>query len=169
MKVKETIAFIGEADEICGELIQKLAASNYPLVLVSKGRGHFEDLSTKILNDIRGADVEAISCEREGCWEADIVVFNRLRAGDLQLAEKIREVTNQKILVCLLNTEDQLSTSKEDVKTFREMLPNAQWVEVVFDSVSGRMYITGVNEASTIVTHIFCQAGYRTSLSMALV
>jgi hypothetical protein len=169
MKVKETIAFIGEADETCAELIQKLASGNYPLVLVTKGKDHFEGLSKKILNDVPEADVETINCEREGCWEADIIVFNRLRADDLNLAEKIREVTNQKTLVCLLNKEDQLSTSEKEVKTFREALPNAQWVQVVFDPVAGRMYITGANDVSAIVAHIFYQVGYRTSLSMALV
>lgn len=161
MKVKETIAFIGEADKISSDLIQKLAARNYPLVLVAKEGNHFEELSAQIVNRIPGADMETIHCEREGCWEADVIVLNNLKDLSAGLAEKIKEVTNQKILVYFLHEEEQ-STSTEKLKHFQQSLPNAEWVQVVFDVVSNEMHITGAEETTALMENIFNQAGYKT-------
>lgn len=167
MKVKETIAFIGEANQICSDLIQKLAANNYPLVLVTKEGNHFEDLFRQILNHIPDADVETISCAHEGCWEADIIVFDNLNF-DPGFSEKIKEVTNQKILVYFLNKENQSSILMEEIKSFRQLLPNTEWVEVIFDPVSEEMHITGADEATGIIENIFNQAGYTTNLLKAI-
>lgn len=163
MKVRETIAFVGEADTTCSRLIQKLAAENYPVVLVAKEGNHFENLSGKILNLLPEADIETINCEREGCWEADIIVFNNWGNFSAGLPEKIKEVTNKKILVYFLKKEAQ-SASTDKLKIFQQTLPNTEWVQVVFDPVSNKMHLTGADEAIAVIEDILNQAGYSTSV-----
>lgn len=166
MKVKETIAFIGEADDVCSQLIQRLAAENYPLVLVAKENNHFGEASRQILSRIPEADIEVIGCEKEGCWEADIILLNQLRDLDSGLPEKIMEVANQKILVYFSNAHDR-PVPFQKLQTFRQLLPNTEWVRAVFDPVSSEIQVTGEEETAAVVEDIFKQAGYTTSLLKA--
>lgn len=155
MKVKETIAFIGETDEICSDLIQKLAAENYPLVLVAKEGNHFEKLSGQILNHKPDADIETIHCEREGCWEADVIVLTHAANPDPKLLEKIKEVVNQKILVYILNEKDRGPLTEEEITISKQILTNTEVVQVIADPVSKEMDISGTDEATTSIENIF--------------
>ena len=163
MKVKETIAFIGEPDKTCNQLIQKLAKKNHPVVLVAKEENHFENLSRKILNHTPEADIEIVNCTREGCWEADIIILCEGTSIDSGLTEKMKEVANQKILVLLLNKEKQSSVITEEINKLRKDLPNTRLVQLIFNPVSKEMYLTGEDEAKSMVEDIFNRAGYTTS------
>lgn len=154
MKVKETIAFIGEADKTCNQLIERLAAEKYPLVLVAKEGNPFEELSGKILNRVPDADIEVITCEREGCWEADVIVFDSSVDFNSDLIEKIKEVTNQKILVYVLKKTGE-SDSTDGFKSFQQLLPNTQWVQLAIDPVSHDIHIAGDEVAKAAAEKIF--------------
>lgn len=154
MKVKETIAFIGEADKTCNQLIERLAAENYPLVLVAKEGNHFEELSGQILNRVPEADIEVINCEREGCWEADVIVFDSSVDFNTALVGKIKEVTNQKILIYVLDKTGQ-PDSINAFKSFQQLLPTTQWVQLTIDPVSHDIQIAGDEKAKAAAEKIF--------------
>ncbi len=160
MKVKETIAFIGDADK-SSALIQRLAAKDYPLVLVRQEGKHFEDLREKILSSAPEADIETIGCEREGCWEADIIVYSPTAVGNAERCEKIKEVANQKILVYLFNKEKESSHAAEKIKNCGRLLPNTKTVLLVFDPVAGEIQIGGPDDAAGTVENIFRQTAYK--------
>lgn len=161
MKVKETIAFIGEADDICSQLIEELAGKNYPLVLVAKDDNHFDDLAEKIRKQIPEADIETIPCEREGCWEADIIFFNHFQPFDAGLPEKIKEVANQKILVYFLTVEEQ-QPADAAFRRFQKLLPNTDWVQVVLDGAARSIRMESKHMAVlSVIENIFITAGYR--------
>lgn len=163
MSVKETIAFLGGAGEACGQLARKLAAGNYPLVLVTKEGNHFDDLSGQILDDIPEADIEVLGCEREGCWEADIIILCNATAVDTGLTEKIKEVANRKILV-YFSTEEARAISVENIRQLKRSLPNIKWVQAVFYPTNNEIQMTGEEDAVTLIENIFNRLGYRTGL-----
>ena len=162
MKVKETIAFIGETDEVCSQLIQKLAAENYPLVLVTREGNYFGDLTRQILGRIPDADIEMIDCVREGCWEADVIVLRNRASLDTELSEKIREVASRKILVCLLDAGDPISFPA--LKNMQQLLPNTEVIQVIADPASREMQIAGAEAPAAVIENIFNRAGYASKL-----
>lgn len=157
------MAFIGEAEEPCCELIHRLAAAGYPLVLIAKEDMHFARLAEDILDRLPQADIETIDCVKEACWEADVVVFNDLKSFDAELLEKVKAVVNQKILVYFLKQANQSSILLEKRKGVRRSLSNAVWVQVIFDGGSGELHIGGDENAAAIVEGILDQAGYKTT------
>jgi hypothetical protein len=160
MKVKETIVFIAETDEFCSQLIQNLAAENYPLVLVSAESNHFEDLALKIKERMPEADIENIQCAREGCWEADVIVIGNAINPGAPLLEKIKEVASHKILVCLSTEGNSTSFPAGRLKDIQQLLPNTEVVQVIADPVSGEMQITGTEAPAAVIENIFNRAGY---------
>ncbi len=49
------------------------------------------------------ADVEAIDCSINACWEADIIIAAVPHSAEKEIAESIREFANQKIVVSIAN------------------------------------------------------------------
>src|SRR5690348_4476563 len=95
MKVKETIAFIGEVDEQVDGVITKLVKAGHPLVLINKPASPSVQMQKKFPT----ADVEMIDCEKDACWEADIILLANMASPGKILLEKIRTVATQKILI----------------------------------------------------------------------
>jgi hypothetical protein len=164
MKVKETIAFIGKADDSSSSLIRKLARKNYPLVLVTKDDPDLVKLSGQILDETPQADVEIIDCVKEGCWEADVIVLANAVTPEPEWVENIKAVATQKILVYLSFTEKDATYPVEMTKALRRLMPHSKVVQARLNPVSQVVDITGEEGAVATVIDIFSNTDYKTIL-----
>src|SRR6478672_12798464 len=103
MHTKQTIAVIGATGNMGMAISKSLAKGNYRLLL----RANDTEKVGSLINDIKttnaGADVEAINCPVDACWEADIIIAAVPYGAEKEVAEKIRDVANQKIVISIAN------------------------------------------------------------------
>ncbi len=151
MKVKQTIAFIGEAGKICGGLVEKLAAAGNPVLLIGQADKLSGQGAQQILKQIPNADIEEIDCAREGCWEADVIVFCGAASVETAVSEKIKEVANQKIMVYV---SDQELDETEKIGELKKSFPHSEWVQLHFDSATTEMHISGPPEARATIENM---------------
>jgi predicted dinucleotide-binding enzyme len=101
-------------------IAKNLARDNYRLLLFGK-----------ILNPL--ADIECLHCVVDASWEADIIISAVPAGTETQLAEKIREVATQKILLIVSNPQERAAAdhthSKSGVEEIQKLLPNSKVVK----------------------------------------
>lgn len=138
MNTKQTIAITGAASNKGAPLALCLATGNYRLLL--------QDYNAKILKKLlklinllhASADVALASCATEAGWEADIIIIDDSLAADKILAEKIKVVANQKIVMVLENNvvNTYLDEVNAECKIVAEelqlQLPNSKLIKVLF-------------------------------------
>jgi 8-hydroxy-5-deazaflavin:NADPH oxidoreductase len=116
MITKQTIAIIGAA----GKLADTLAKGNYRILLCSDKENDQYNLVDTITQNYPSAEVEAVSCPMDASWEADIIVLSVPGEDEKQIAEKIREVANQKLVIRIGDRHNDLS----------KLLPNSRIVNI---------------------------------------
>jgi NADPH-dependent F420 reductase len=103
MQTKQTIAIVGATGNMGSAISKAIAGGPYRLLLKA---GSQEKLDA-LVQDIKGrhpeSDVEAALCPTEACWEADIIILAVPFDAEKELAQKIREVANQKIVISIAN------------------------------------------------------------------
>lgn len=80
-----------------------LAKGNYRLLLKATNEEELNKLVKEIKDKTSSADVEAIHCPTEASWEADIIILAVPFEAEKEIAEKIKEVANQKIVISISN------------------------------------------------------------------
>jgi NADPH-dependent F420 reductase len=164
-----------------GSAISKsLAKGNYRLLL----KANQEDALQKLVHEIReknpGADVEAMLCPTEASWEADIIILAVPFDAEIEIAEKIRDVSNQKIVISIANplnkTFDGLVTSPDTsaAEMLQRQLPHAKVIKAfnttfaadfstpVIDGKQVDAFIAGNDEdALATVEELVSTAGFR--------
>lgn len=119
-----------------GSAISKsLAKGNYRLLLCSDDKGKVQ----KVLNDIKESnptsDVEVIDCSAQASWEADIIIAAVPYQAEKDVAEKIKEVANQKIVISIANplneTYNGLVTAPDTsaAEELQKLLPNSKVIK----------------------------------------
>ena len=112
-----------------------LAKGNYRLLLHAKEEDKVKKLAEDIKKALPGADIEPISCNYNASWEADIIILATPHGAEKEIADKIREVANQKIVVSIANplnetynglTTDPASSAAEELQKW---LPHAKVVK----------------------------------------
>ena len=103
MATKKTIAIIGATEKSGLMLSKKLAGSLYRLLLFSNEKDKLDTLQDEIKRLVPTADIDSSDCPVEASWEADIVIAASTLLEEKELVEKIRQVTTQKIVICILN------------------------------------------------------------------
>lgn len=159
------MAFVGEPVAAPNMLIERLAASYYPLVLVANESNHIETLSKRLFEQTPNADVEVLECAKEGCWEADIIVLNDILSVNDGLIEKIKAVANQKIVVYLIREEEQSPSMIEAVAQLQHRLSNTIGVQLLLNSETKEFHIVGNKEATSIIENILNEIGFRSLIS----
>jgi predicted CoA-binding protein len=99
MSVHKTIAIVGVSGETEFIVAGRLASAGYHILLVSKEEAGSAGLGKDMNPGAPGADVEWVDCVRDGCWEADIIILWVPPDEEATVAEMIREVATQKIVV----------------------------------------------------------------------
>lgn len=179
MKTKQTIAVIGATGNMGSAISKSLSKGNYRVLLCSNG----EEKALTIVNEIRksnpAADVEAVDCTVQASWEADIIIAAVPYAAEKEVAEKIKEVANQKIVISIANplnnTYDGLVTKSDTsaAEELQRLLPNSKVIKAfnttfaadfetpVIDGKQVDAFIAGNDDgALQIVSELVSTAGF---------
>jgi 8-hydroxy-5-deazaflavin:NADPH oxidoreductase len=116
-------------------IARSLSKGPYRLLLKSGSEEALEALVNDIRKENVSADVEAATCPRDASWEADIIIAAVPYAAEKEVAEKIREVANQKIVISISNplndTFDGLVTAPDTsaAEELQQLLPHSKVVK----------------------------------------
>lgn len=135
MMVERTIAILGETGEFPQVLLEAFAKQNLRLLYVSENKEKNVAVQQQLENLKVLAEVEFLSCEREGCWEADIIAFSQPESISPALVAKIKEVATQKIVLVV--------TGEKRLANFYALFPYSKVVEVLVNSTDKEISISG--------------------------
>ncbi|HSQ44467.1 MAG TPA: hypothetical protein VLM16_05695 [Ginsengibacter sp.] len=99
MALKKTIAIIASTNEKATAIVNQLSLENVRLLLLAKYANQFIELSTAMESKHPGIELDIIDCMKDGCWEADIIILDIPHNEEREVAELIKEVATQKIVV----------------------------------------------------------------------
>lgn len=154
--VKKTIAILGDTGKLSTGLMEDLMRQDLRLLFISENDSKNIELKGQLEQANTAAEVEFTSCEREGCWEADIIALTPQESISTGLIQKIKEVATQKIV--LVFSEENKTNSKADLNN---LLPYSKVIEIQINPVLKEFYLTGKDaEALHEVSSIFEKTGY---------
>jgi 8-hydroxy-5-deazaflavin:NADPH oxidoreductase len=135
MQTKQTIAVIGATGNMGSAISKTLSKGNYRLLLGANNQEKLETLVNEIKSLNASAEVEGINCPVDASWEADIIIAAVPFHAEKEVADKIREVANQKIVISIANplnetynglvTDPGTSAAEE----LQKLLPNSKVVK----------------------------------------
>lgn len=120
---KQTIAIIGADGDIGSIMAKRISGDNYRLLLLSKDISNVQPLAEEITQFNSSADIDVRDCKHDACWEADIIIMVVPYSAQEEVAEIIKEVATQKIVISIsseINAANELQT----------LLPNAKIVKI---------------------------------------
>ncbi len=128
MRTRQTITVIGKEAKLVSPLVKGLADGNYRLLLCTKSPAESAGLLATLPAKTK-KELELMDCSFDGCWEADIIITAIAPGEESGLAEKIRVVANQKLLISLTEglSEAELERSYE---SFSRHFPYSRLVQV---------------------------------------
>lgn len=163
MITKQTIAVIGAPNQTSDLLCKALAKGNYRL-LMAQGKQHkVRELFNEIRVETPGADMESIDCCQQACWEADIILFAVPCMEQTEIVYKIKEVANQKIVLCIPSSIDQyMEGSKMNAaQLLQGHLPNSKVVNACYaQSGSNILLDSGAPDALQTVQDLIRAIGF---------
>lgn len=179
MRTKQTIAIIGATGNMGSAISKSLAKGNYRLLLKANKQEELVKLANEIKNNNATADVETIACPTEASWEADIIILAVPFEAEKEIAEKIKEVANQKIVISIANplnqTYDGLVTAPgtSAAEELQKILPDSKVIKSfnttfaadfstpIIDGKQADAFIAGNDEdALEIVKELVRTAGF---------
>ena len=137
-----------------GSAISKsLSKGNYRLLLRANNHEKLEGLVNEIKTVNASADIEGISCPVDASWEADIIIAAVPYEAEKEVAEKIREVANQKIVISISNPlgkshKDLASPDTSAAEELQKLLPKSKVVKA-FNTTFAADFATTVIEGKT--------------------
>lgn len=160
MKAERTIAIIGDNGDFCPALAKQLAGENVRLLFVSNDEDKNVELKAQLGTINSLTEVEFTTCEKEGCWEADVIAFTHPEKTEPHLVQRIKEVATQKT-VLILSDLNHVSEIEEKMN-FEDLLPHSRVVYLNLDVATMKAEIFGKNkEAKEMVKGFFEAAGYK--------
>lgn len=103
MNTKQVVAVIGASGSMGSAIAKSLAKGNYRVLLHSSKTNKVRSLLDEIKGGNSSADIEIVDDYREVCWEADIIVLAVPYSVEKEVAENIRKVANQKVIISVSN------------------------------------------------------------------
>jgi len=179
MQTKQTIAIIGATGNMGSAIARSIVKGPYRLLL--KGNRQ-EDLDA-LVKDIRtknvNADVESAVCPTEASWEADIIILAVPFGVEKEIAPKIREVANQKIVISIANPLNETynglvtPTDTSAAEELQKLLPHSKVIKAfnttfaadfstpVINGIQADAFIAGNDEdALQTVAELVTTAGF---------
>jgi len=135
MSTKQSIAVIGAAGNMGSAIARSLSAGNNRLLLLGNHKEKVDTLVNSIRQQNVSADVESLDCPTTAAWEADIIILAVPYQAEKELAAKLKDVTNTKIVISISNplneSYDGLVTdpSTSAAEQLQQLLPNAKVVK----------------------------------------
>ena len=105
------------------------------------------------------ADIEPVNCSYDASWEADIIIIAVPYQAEKEIAEKIREVANQKIVISIANplneTYNGLVTTagSSAAEELQKLLPNSKVVKA-FNTTFAADFATPVIDGKQVDSFI---------------
>ncbi len=134
MRTKQAVAIIGASGEMGSVIAKNISKGNYRILLHSADQNKVQLLIQDIKSKNPFADAEAVDYSFEACWEADIIIVAVPFYAEKMVAENIRKVANQKIVISISNPVngtldglEVLDTSAAEV--LQTLLPNAKVIK----------------------------------------
>jgi 8-hydroxy-5-deazaflavin:NADPH oxidoreductase len=179
MKTKQTIAVIGASGNMGAAISKSLSKGNYRLLLCSDNKGKVQATFNEIKSSNPTSDVEVIDCSAQASWEADIIIAAVPYQAQKEVAAKIKEVANQKIVISIANplneTYNGLVTAPDTsaAEELQKLLPNSKVIKAfnttfaadfstpVIDGKQADAFIAGNDEeALQTVSELVTTAGF---------
>jgi NADPH-dependent F420 reductase len=179
MQMKQSIAIIGATGNMGSAIARSLAKGNYRLLLFGDDAEKLANLELSIKSINPDAEAEPVNCSYNASWEADIIITAVPFGAEKDVAERIREVANQKIVISIANplndrfddlVTDPASSAAEELQ---KLLPNskvvkafnttfaADFAQPVIDGTRLDAFIAGDDqEAVETVSDIVTVAGF---------
>lgn len=135
MRTKQTIAIIGATGSMGSAIAKSLSRGNYRILLFAERKHKLIEVEKEIINENPKADVESITCSYTASWEADIIILAIPYEAQPEVAEKIRTVANQKVVVSIANplnaNYDGLITAPDTsaAEELQELLPHSKVIK----------------------------------------
>lgn len=154
--MRKAIAILGEGNNTELAIAGKLAGASYRLLLVSGHNNRLQQLASHLLANTPGSEVEILDCEKDGCWEADIIIMVLSSPLIKETAEKIREVATQKIVICISEPVSEPFFNTSAVLELKKILPWSKIVQVFLSPGIMEGFLAGndadaLEEASAIM------------------
>jgi NADPH-dependent F420 reductase len=143
MQTKQTITIIGANGHMGAAISKAISKGNYRLLLKGNEQAALDALVNEIKNTNPDADVEAAVCPAEASWEADIIILAVPFEAEKEIAAKIKEVANQKIVISIANplntTYDGLVTSPDTsaAEELQKLLPDSKVIKAFNTTFAG--------------------------------
>lgn len=135
MHTKQTIAVIGASGNMGSAISKSLSKGANRLLLFANEKEKVQAVVNDIKSSNPSADVEALECPTDASWEADVIILAVPYEAEKGLAEKIREVANQKIVISIANplneTYNGLVTAPDTsaAEELQKLLPHSKVVK----------------------------------------
>lgn len=135
MQTKQTISILGSTGIMGTAIAKSLAKGNYRLLLCAGKQTSADSLAKEIKEINPSAEVEAIDCSYNASWEADIIIAAVPFQAEKEIAERIRDVATQKIVISLANplneTYKGLLTAADTsaAEELQKLLPNSKVIK----------------------------------------
>lgn len=135
MKTKQTIAVIGATGNMGSAISKNLSKGNYRILLCANDEPKRQVLADDIRKENSAADVETLDCAVNASWEADIIIVAVPYQAEKEVAAKISQVANQKIVISIANplneTYDGLLTASDTsaAEELQKLLPQSKIVK----------------------------------------
>jgi NADPH-dependent F420 reductase len=135
MSTRQTIAIIGATGNMGTGISKSLSKGNNRLLLFANDQNKVKALVDDIKSNNANADVESHSCPANASWEADIIILAVPYAAEKELAAKIKDVANQKIVISIANplneTYNGLVTDAgtSAAEELQKLLPNSKVIK----------------------------------------
>ncbi len=135
MQTKQTIAIIGANGNMGSAISKSIAKGPYRLLLKGSNQEALDELVTEITIQHPDAEVEAILCSTEASWEADIIILAVPFGAEKEVAARIKDVANQKMVISISNplneTYDGLLTAPDTsaAEELQRLLPNSKVIK----------------------------------------
>ncbi|WP_229733750.1 NADPH-dependent F420 reductase [Pontibacter amylolyticus] len=151
----QTIAIIGASGNMGAAIARSLSKGNYRLLLCANDLDKVQAVAEDIKTSNPSAEVEASDCSRDASWEADIIIAAIPYSAEKEVAEKIREVANQKIVISIANPLNDffndLVTAPDSsaAEELQKLLPNSKVVKA-FNTTFAANFATPVIDGKQV-------------------
>ncbi len=135
MRTKQTIIIIGATGRMGSAISKSLSKGNYRVLLNARDHDKLIALIDEIKEVNPLADIDAIDCSFDGCWEADIIISAVPYLAEKEMAERIKEVANQKIVISIANPLNEnyngllTATDTSAAEELQRELPNSKVIK----------------------------------------
>jgi NADPH-dependent F420 reductase len=100
---RTSIAIIGATGKMGSAIAKALAKGPYRLLLFAHDQTKLNNVKEDISRAVPNAELDCVGCPMDASWEADVIIPAVPYEAEKEVAERIKDVATQKIVVSLAN------------------------------------------------------------------